>query len=453
MEFAKKKVLVVGMGRSGLSAARWLSREGAEVTISDIKRVSELDQELLNESLELEVKLELGIHREETFLGSDAIVVSPGVPLHIAPLKAARERGISVIGEMELALGLVNIPIVAVTGTNGKSTSVTLLVAILEGSGSRVFMGGNIGTPLIDYAAKDQKADYAVVEVSSFQLDTMDRFCPEISLLLNISPDHLDRYPDYERYVQSKLKIFKRQTSGQYTILNDDDERLSQVRATGGATILRYGMEERDNRQAFIRGHTLFARLPGKETHCFSIERFRLPGRHNLENLMGVILACLALNLEPAVIQGVINDFKGLPHRNEPVGMIRGVVFYNDSKATNVDAASRSVACFERDVILLAGGRHKGSDYSPLVIASKGRVKKAILLGEARDLLAESFEGSIPYALAESMEDAVSQAFLSAESGDVVLLAPACSSFDMFQDYAQRGRVFRKAVKRLNNDG
>jgi UDP-N-acetylmuramoylalanine--D-glutamate ligase len=451
MDFFKKRILVVGLGRSGLSAARWLIREGADVTIGDIMSEKDLQGELYREAMKLGAKLETGGHRVETFLNQEMIIVSPGVPLEIAPLKAAEERGITIIGEMELAFRLFDTPVVAVTGTNGKSTAVSLLELMIRGSGARLFVGGNIGTPLMDYVMGDQSADYVLVEVSSFQLDTMEKFCPVVSILLNITPDHLDRYSDYEAYVQSKLRIFQNQGAGHYAVLNDDDERLARFLPKGEVTVLRYGMEERGCRNAFMHGSRMITRLPGKKDYHFDIEGFHLPGRHNLENLMGVVLAGLALGLGPEVIRNSIGDFKGLPHRIELVGSIGGTDFYDDSKATNVDAAVRSVESFDRPLILIAGGRHKGGDYSPLVKAAKGKVKKAILIGEARYLIAGSFEGIIPFELADSMGEAVSKAYRSAEANDVILLAPACSSFDMFSDYGHRGRIFRGEVKGLDN--
>ena len=451
MYLSKKRVLVVGLGKSGLSVARWLSGEGAEVTVSDLTSEADLDQELLNETLGLGVRLETGGHRRETFLASEMIIVSPGVPLDIGPLKDARKEGVPVMGEMELAYRLIDAPIVAVSGTNGKSTATALLGAMIERAGFKVFVGGNIGTPLMDYAAGDWRADYAVVELSSFQLDSMEAFCPKISILLNISPDHLDRYPDYEAYVQSKLSIFQNQGSGTYAILNDDDEKLSQFEPSGSVSVLRYGLSKGKNRQAFIEDKWLRTSLPWTGAHAFSFEKFSLPGSHNLENLMGVVLAGLALHLGPDIIQTTIDNFHGLPHRLERVGTIRGVDFYDDSKATNEDAASRSIASFDRPVILIAGGRHKGGDYSPLVRTARGRVKKAVFLGESRHLMAKSFEGIIPFTLAEDMKEAVSQSFFSSRPNDVILMAPACASFDMFSDYAHRGRIFREEVERLNN--
>lgn len=451
MELSHKKVLVVGLGKSGLSAARYLSKEGAMVTVSDLKEEAELDRALLHEALQLGIDLETGRHRQQTFLNADMIIVSPGVPMDIGPLRAASKAGIPILGEMELAVRLMHTPLLAVTGTNGKSTATALLGSLLQSAGLKVFVGGNIGTPLTDYVAGAWRADYAVVEVSSFQLDTMENFSPMVALLLNISPDHLDRYPDYDTYVQSKLKIFRNQGPGQYAILNDDDAVLSRFEPPSGVTILRYGWEKKVNRHAFMEERLLKAHLPSEKEASFGVERFKLPGRHNRENLMGVVLMGLALGIEPKVIQVAIEQFQGLPNRLEHVGTIRGVDFYNDSKATNVDAALRSVTTFDRPILLIAGGRHKGADYSPLVRASKGKVRKGIFLGEAKHLLAESFDGVIPFTLAEDMRDALFQAFSYAEPNDVVLLAPACSSFDMFMDYAHRGRVFREEVERLDH--
>jgi UDP-N-acetylmuramoylalanine--D-glutamate ligase len=451
MELDKKRVVVVGLGRSGLSAARWLTARGAEVTVSELRQETEIDHRTVDDIDALGARLETGGHRRQTFLAADLIVLSPGVPHDIDPVGAARQANIPVTGEMELAANSIDVPIVAVTGTNGKSTTTAFIGAMFQNAGLRAFVGGNIGTPLIDYAAGDRRADLAVVEVSSFQLDTMEIFCPRVALLLNISPDHLDRYPSYEDYVASKLKIFQNQDAEHVAILNDDDERLSSFRPQRTGTVLRYGLRERADRQAFIQGRQLKASLPGRETYPFDLTKFKLPGRFNLENLMGAVLVGLACDLAPEAIQTTIDSFTGLPNRLERVADIAGIEFYNDSKATNVYAASRSVASFEQTLILIAGGRDKGGSYLPLVEAAKGRVRRGILLGEARDLLASAFEAQIPFAFAKDMEDAVSQAFSAAVTGDVVLLAPACASFDMFSDYAQRGAAFRAAVERLGH--
>jgi UDP-N-acetylmuramoylalanine--D-glutamate ligase len=451
MDVKGRRVLVVGMGRSGLSAARWLAREGARVTMSEAKAEKELDKTLVEDMQERGITVESGGHRQESFLSADLIVPSPGVPLDMEPLQAARKKGIPVVGEMGLAVQHVDAPIVAVTGTNGKSTVTAFLGTMLKAGGSSVFVGGNIGTPLSDFVAEREHADVVVLEVSSFQLDTMEGFHPSIGLLLNISPDHLDRYPSYEAYVRSKLRIFEDQRPGQVAILNDDDAVLSDFIPSEKGLVLRYGEEKGENRQAFVEGVRIIAALPGDPAHAFSLERCALPGRHNRENLMAAVLTGLALKVEARIIQETMDRFQGLPHRLERVARVGSVDFYDDSKATNVTAAARSVSSFDRPVVLIAGGRHKGSDYAPLVRVAKGRVRKAVLLGESRYLLAQALENIIPFSLADTMAEAVTQAFAAARPQDVVLLAPACSSFDMFSDYAERGAAFREAARGLGH--
>ncbi len=450
LEMRNKNITVLGLGKSGLSAAKWLSKQGAQVTVSEIKAEAELDPLTIKQIKELDIRLETGGHQTGTFLRSAFIVVSPGVPHDLEPLEAARGKGIPILGELELASRFTDVPMVAVTGTNGKSTVTAFLGDLIRRAGFRVFVGGNIGTPLLDYVANGNRADYAVVEVSSFQLDTAETFSPHVAILLNISPDHLDRYPSYEAYEASKMKIFSNQGPGQFAILNDDDQSLSKFRPSTGAMILRYGIDPAKDRQAHVEEGSLSVLYPEGEPLRLDLRGFRLPGRHNLENLMACVLAGMALGLEPRVIQETIPSFRGLPHRLEWVGEVKGVDFYDDSKATNVDAALRSILSFERPVVLIAGGRHKGSDYAPLVRAAQGRVRRAVFLGESSRLLAASFKGSLPFDLAENMEGAVTQALSAARAGDVVLLAPACSSFDMFIDYAHRGRVFQKAVEGLH---
>jgi UDP-N-acetylmuramoylalanine--D-glutamate ligase len=449
MDLSQKRITVLGLGKSGLAAARWLDGEGAVVTVSEVRRTEDLAPEFLRGISGLRVRLETGGHREETLLNSDMIVISPGVPSDLTVLKKAAAKGIPILGEMELASRLIRVPIVAVTGTNGKSTVTAFLGSVIRSAGFRVFVGGNIGTPLLECVMQERSLDYAVVEVSSFQLDTAETFCPQIAVLLNITPDHLDRYPGYEAYEESKLRIFRNQGPGQFAVLNDEDPRLAAFHPRGGVTVFRYGLERGVHRQAWVEGETLIAEIPGKDPVRFDLHRFRLPGRHNRENLMAVVLSGLTLGISRSMLQDGIDRFPGLPHRIEWVGDVRGVAFYDDSKATNVDAALRSILSFNRPVVLIAGGRHKGADYAPLVEAAQGRLRKAVLLGEAKALLAGAFEGKIPSTLAEDMRDAVAQAFGAAREGDAVLLAPACSSFDMFTDYAHRGRVFRAAVEEL----
>lgn len=449
MDFSNKKILVVGFGKSGLSTARCLTGRGAEVIIGDIKPESELDKEILREVRESGIKLEVGQHRTETFLDSDMIIVSPGVPLDIKPLVAARDAGVPIAGELEIASRLLKTPVLAVTGTNGKTTTVTLIEEIISRSGRNIFAGGNIGTPLMDYVHSGKNAEYVLLEVSSFQLDTADKFNPFVSLILNITPDHLDRYENFDAYAKSKYSITKNQGKGQYAVINDDDPLLHEFIPESEVSVLHYGIKKADGRNAYINGNRLVAALPGKAEQSFNIDGFLLPGIHNLGNLMGAVLVALCTEIETNFIQEVIQDFKGLPHRVEHIGKIAGIDFYDDSKATNVDAAVKSLEVFDRPVILIAGGIHKGGDYGPLVKASETRVKKGIFIGEARFRLGDAFSKDIPYEFAEDMEDAVNRAFSSAIKDDVILLAPACSSFDMFTDYGHRGRVFKEKVEEL----
>ncbi|HUU39569.1 MAG TPA: UDP-N-acetylmuramoyl-L-alanine--D-glutamate ligase [Desulfatiglandales bacterium] len=453
MNLSGKRVLVVGLGDSGLAAARWLFKQGSQVTVSETKKDTELDKNTLAYLLKSGIALELSGHKTNTFMESDLIVVSPGVPLDIEPLAQAREKGIPVIGELELACRYIQTPCVAVTGTNGKSTVVTLIGEIIRRGGKSAFVGGNIGRPVIDYIDGEQTADYAVLEISSFQLDTTQTFSPFLALILNISPDHLDRYADYHSYAKSKERIFANQGPGQILILNDDDPWLSQLRPQNGVTLYKYGLGKKSGRNAYLIDGKIVVELPGRKPISFDLDRFSLPGDHNRANLMGVTLSSLSLNIPPRSIQEAIDHFKGLPHRIELVDTLKGVSFYDDSKATNIDAAIKSIDSFSKPIVLIAGGRHKGSDYFPLVQTASGKVKGAVFLGEASNLLAEAFGNTVSWRKAKNMVDAVSIAFDQAKEGDadVVLLAPACSSFDMFTDYKHRGRVFREAVRKLKN--
>jgi UDP-N-acetylmuramoylalanine--D-glutamate ligase len=453
LELSGKRVVVGGLGVSGTWCARWLARLGARVTVSEIKPRGQLDPALLAELATLGVTLETEGHRKETFTGADLIVLSPGMDHREEMVAAARREGVPILGEMELASRWIRSPIVAVTGTNGKSTVTGFIGALIERAGFKVFVGGNIGTPLTAHVAQGGRSDYVVAEVSSFQLDTISRFSPQVALILNLSPDHLDRYPDYGAYVRSKMRIFENQAHGQTLILNDDDKQLASVSPHGGVSVLRYGKEKGARRHAYIDGNVIKTRVGGVEGPSFSTHSFSLPGVHNLENLMAVILAGLALKLDPLVIQETIDRFKGLPHRIEYVGTVGGVSFYNDSKATNVDSAVVAVNSFDQNIVLIAGGRHKGADYGPMVEAGRGKVTHCVFLGEAKNLLHEAFRHVAHCIFADSMEEAVSKAYQAASPGGVVLLAPACSSFDMFSDYAHRGRVFRSAVGGLSEAG
>lgn len=448
-----KNILIVGLGESGLATARWLATKGASVTVSEERDAREFNGSSIDDLSRKGVKLELGGHRLDTFTDKDLIVVSPGVPLSIAPLASARKKGIPIIGDVEFACRYIKTNIIAVTGTNGKTTVVTLIGDMVRNGGKKVFVGGNIGNPLINYLGGEQKADYVLLEISSFQLDAVkDYFSPLISVILNISPDHLDRYEDYKAYRRSKEKIFENQGAGQVLVVNDDDTWLKKLEPSHGIIVYRYGLKKERNRNAFIDNQSGIVKLPEAEPIKVSLNGWTLSGDHNKENLLAAILVSALLNIPVSAIQLGIDEFHGLPHRIEFVDKYKGVEFYNDSKATNIDAAIKSIMSFSSKIVLIAGGRHKGSDYSPLVESAFGKVKLAVLLGEASDILAESFNTRSPWIKAKDMYDAVLIAFNKAAKGDVVLLAPACSSFDLFNNYKERGDAFKAAIKRLRGD-
>ncbi len=451
------RVVVVGAGVSGLWSSLALASMGAEVILTDQAPESRLDPEMLQKVKQKGVILEAGGHKLATILAADLVVVSPGIPLEIDVLKKAREKGIEIIGELELASRFIHEPIIAVTGTNGKTTVTSMVGEMLKRAGKSVFVGGNIGTPLSAYVAAQQdgpfapKADYVVAEVSSFQLETVKEFSPKVAVILNIARDHLDRHCSFEAYVEAKYRILKNLGLGHCAVLNLPS-LPKPVPVPRGALILSYGLDSHREPSAWIEGGKIRVRLSGSKAYGFSYADFALPGLHNLENLMAAILASLHLGVEPQVIQGVISEFKPLHHRLEYVAEFRGIRFYNDSKATNVDAAQRALEGFESPVVLIAGGLDKGADFEPLKEACAGKVKGVVLLGEAREKLKAELSQVVKSVDAASMEEAVRKAFHMAQSGDVVLLSPACASFDMFSNYQERGEAFKEAVKALGHE-
>jgi UDP-N-acetylmuramoylalanine--D-glutamate ligase len=449
----QKKVVVFGLGISGTWAARWLASLGAKVRVADNRQMEERDAGVCDEMARLGIPVESGPHNERQVENVDLVVISPGIPLDIPVLNHARRLGIPVLGEMELASRFIHSPIIAVTGTNGKSTVTSLIGAMLAEAGRDVFVGGNLGTPLSALAASGAEPDWAVLEVSSYQLDTVEFFRPRISVILNITPDHLDRYPDYEAYVRSKMRIFARQIEGDSLVVNDEDPTLATVTAPQGVKKFSFGIGGYPGRQGFFKDGRVVVK-PGEHEEAteISIERTRLVGRHNIENIIASALVARLAGIDGPPIQRAVDRFEGLPHRMELVREHRGVAFYDDSKATNAAAAAGAVSGMDRPVILIAGGRGKGGGYGPLVEAAKGKVKAAVFVGESKRLLARAFKGLIPFETAVDMEDAVKKAAASAVPGDAVLLAPACSSFDMFKDYAQRGDAFAAAVERIVNE-
>ncbi len=460
MDLNRKNILIVGLGISGIAAARFAKKKGASVTVTDMAGEKELGIYAAM-AHKLGVIMELGKHNIKTFERADLIVLSPGVPHTILPIKRAVAKGVPIVGEFELAARYIREPVIAVSGTNGKTTTTTLLGSMLENSGFKVFVGGNIGNPLIDYADKRGTADIVVAEVSSFQLDTIDTFRPRVGVLLNITDDHLDRYPDFKSYARSKGRLFENQQQSDRAVLNGSDPIIRSVTKDLHARKLLFCHQEnsrvKDRANALIsRGDlstpaNITIRMKGLQKISLHLSGTNFPGRHNLENAAAASLAAIAVGGTPEGVQSALNDFKGLPHRTEYIATINHVRFFDDSKATNVDAVIRALESFGQPIILIMGGRDKGGDFRKLLEPVRQHIKKLILMGEAKDKIKSVLEEACRERLqtASTMEDAVISAYHAASPGDIVLLSPACSSFDIYTSYAERGEDFRRVIGNL----
>jgi len=447
MELTGKNILIVGLARTGVALAQFLAGRGARVTITDQAPAAALEPQRL-EIQGLGVREELGIPQPENVRQYDLILLSPGVPPEVPWLTPARAGGIPVWGELELAAHFLELPVLAVSGTNGKTTTTTLVGEFLQASGLRPLVGGNIGTPLISLLDGQKTATHLVVEVSSFQLDTAPSFHAQAAALLNITPDHLDRHSSLNAYIASKAGLFRNQGPADLAVLNYDD-LLVRPLTPGAGRVYYFSTEGILDRGAWLAAGAIQVGLAAGWREPFPLGDICLPGRHNLENIMAALLLALDAGADPQACRAVLARFRGLPHRLEFVAEVGGVQFFDDSKGTNVGAVARSLAYFEAPVILIAGGRDKDSDFTLLAKLIREHVKALVLLGETRESLARVWEGLAPAHLAADMADAVRQAFKLAEPGEVVLLSPACASFDMFRDYAQRGEIFQKSVQEV----
>jgi len=451
MEVRNKRALVVGLGRSGHAAALLLRRQGAIVTVTDTKPPATFGP-LLPGLLAEKIGLALGSQRVELFLAQDLVVVSPGVPWDLPQLQVARARGIAIVPEVEVAGWYVDAPIVGVTGSNGKTTTTTLLGKMLEASGFPTFVGGNIGVALSSAVNEPKTGSIVVAELSSFQLEAIRDFRPHVAVLLNISPNHLDRHPSFEAYAQAKRQIFRNQRADDYAILNADDP---WVRSLGPALVSRkvfFSRLQPVPRGLFVSNGNVVYRTGHLERVLLETREVRLRGNFNLEDVLGAAAAACVLGADFDGVRKAVREFKGVEHRLEYVREICGVEFYNNSKATSVDATVKSLEAFERGVHLIMGGKDKGAPYAPLRPLLKDRVREVLLIGAAADRIAQELSGAVELIRAGNLETAVPEAFQRARPGDVVLLAPACSSFDQFQDYEHRGRVFKELVGRLAQD-
>lgn len=449
MKLNGKRVLVVGLAKSGAAMARLLKHKGAVVTVTDRAKEEEL-QDLADEMKRLDIKTELGGHSQETFMEQDTIVLSPGVPHTLPQIKQAEKFGVQVIGEIELASSFIEEPVVAITGTNGKTTTTTLVSLMLEASGLTVFTGGNIGDPLTGYVDQNMKKDVVVVEISSFQLDTIKKFRPHVSVLLNITDDHLDRYADFNAYARSKGRVFENQGKNDIAIINEDDETVVSIGRVLQNTVLKFSSKN-EKSDAFITKSSIRLNIPGKAPVKLDLSKSRLIGSHNRENIAAAAIASLSAGATPEGVQKVIDTFTGLPHRIEYIDTIGGVDFYDDSKATNMDAVLRALDAFDKKVVLILGGRNKGGNYLQLKDAVLGTAKSVIAIGESAKEVKSALGSFIRVTETSSLEDAVKKGLEEARPGECVLLSPACSSFDMFRNYEHRSQVFVDAVLQLKH--
>jgi len=450
--FKDKKVIVLGLARSGEAAAKLLIKLGAKVLISDQKgeeQLKDIVERIKGEYPQIE--FHLGGHPEEIFEGADLAVVSPGVPFNIPILEIVRKKGISVIGEIELAYRVCKAPIIAITGTKGKSTTSTLTGQILSKTfkDGKIVVAGNIGTPLSQYVLDLTETDLLVLEVSSFQLETIVYFRPVISAILNIMTDHLDRHKDFEEYYTAKRRIFANQTEQDYIVLNADDPMASACASITHAKVIFFSSRQILDKGVYLKDGNIVANLNGDIVTICRVNELKIPGRHNLENAMTATAISMIYGAEPESIAEVIRAFTGLEHALEFVGEVNGIRFIDDSKATNVVSLKAALESMEKGVILIIGGRDKGNDYDTIIPLVKEKVKHLVIIGESADKIQNLLGSlSVPHR-AGTMNDAVSMAYKLAESGDTVLLSTACASFDMFRDYAERGKIFKEAVKRI----
>jgi UDP-N-acetylmuramoylalanine--D-glutamate ligase len=447
LDLKNKRVLVVGLGKSGIASALFLQERGARVTVSDAKTEDELRGEI-PQLLDKGIAVETGGHGERTFRGQDLIVVSPGVPVDTPQLAQARTQGVPVIGEIELASRFLKGHIVAITGSNGKTTTTTLAGEIIAWGGYESLVGGNIGTPAISFVNEATDDTYIVLEVSSFQLETIDTFHPEIAVILNITPDHLDRHHTFEAYVAAKSRIFENQSASDFAVLNADDPTCAKLGPVSEAQKFWFSRKKEVEQGAFVRDGKVMWRAEGSDQEIMPVSEIGLKGAHNLENVLAAVCVGSLVHCEPHRIRKAVQEFKAVEHRLEYVATINGVDFYNDSKATNVDATIKALESFAGNIHVILGGKDKGSDYSVLNNLLHERVKRVYTIGAAAQKIESQIAGA-EIVHAETLETAVRRAAASAEQGDIVLLAPACASFDQFQSYEHRGRVFKEVVHSL----
>jgi UDP-N-acetylmuramoylalanine--D-glutamate ligase len=445
-----KRVLVVGLARTGIVTALFSAGYGATVTATDERPESQL-AETAEKLRAAGVKLELGGFIPSSFLEQDLIVVSPGVPARIEPLEKARAQGIAVWSEIELAWRFLRGKLIAITGSNGKTTTTSLVAHILKTSNVPTLVGGNIGTPLLALVETSVDTTITVAEISSFQLETVEGFRPEIGVLLNLAPDHLDRHGTFEEYAQVKMRMFENQLERDIVLLNADDPEVTK-RMPAKPKIFWFSRQKRVATGAFLRDDQIIFRNEGSEVELARLADIQLRGQHNVENVLAACAAAYLAGAIPSAIAAGVKSFRGVEHRLEFVAEISGVQYYNDSKATNVDAAVKALEAFPGPMIVILGGRDKGSPYTPLRELLRERARLALLIGESAEKIASELGDAVQFENAGTLPQALRIAVAHAQPGDTVLLAPACSSFDQFENYEHRGREFKELVAKMENE-
>jgi UDP-N-acetylmuramoylalanine--D-glutamate ligase len=450
MDLKNKRALVIGLADSGRAAVRFLIRQGARVTATDLKAEAELGK-ALDDLSGTGVELKLGAHPPEMAAYADLVITSPGVPKDAPILVAAKRRGIPVLSELELASRFVAAPIVAVTGTNGKSTVVELIGHLLRAAwgGDRVFVGGNIGTPFLELPLSGRSVRAAVIEVSSFQLEFADTLHPRVAVMLNITPDHLDRYRDFEEYADYKWRLFRNQGPEDDAVVNLDDPVVASRMGGLKARVVSVSIARQPAAGMKRQGEKLVYQVPGQDLETLPLARIPLHGQHNLVNVMAAVCAARAMGVSMTAIADSLPSFQGLAHRFQLVREVDGVEYINDSKATNAGAVAAGVKGLDRPVVLLMGGQAKGCSFRDLARELKGRVKAVMAFGESRDQIAAEMGLCAPVRVHITLAEALASARAAARPGEAVLLAPGCASFDQFQNYKHRGEVFARLVREL----
>ncbi len=442
-----RRIGIIGMARSGLAAAKLAAKLGGQVLVSDSAEESKL-LEQISELRKLSIPFETDGH-SENLLGCDYLVLSPGVPLNIEILKKAQKKGIPIFSEIEFGYWVCKGTIIAVTGSNGKTTTTTLIGEIFKAAGYNTFVCGNIGLPFCEVADKIGKHDIAVVEISTFQLETIEDFKPHVAVILNLSPDHLDRHGSFNAYKALKYRIAENQTDTEFLVLNEEDKSLTTDNIKSGAERLLFTTRDKSEMKVFVSDNKLVSNFDSNKQNIIDINEILIQGPHNLQNAVAAVCVSSIFKIDSKVIKNVLSTFSGVEHRLEKIGQVAGVNFVNDSKATNVESVCYAIRSVAKPIYLIAGGRDKGAPYDKIAEIGKDKIKEIYAIGEAKEKIFEQLGKTIPVHLIDSLENAVQFSFEKATPGGTVLLSPGCASFDMFKNYEHRGQIFKEAVASL----